>query len=255
MLRQFGDYDIEFEFVSGIDWSELTEQDLLDNVDSKYLLRQRKWKQPLIQGELACWLAHCKVWKSALNNGLDNAIAVFEDDCRLTDDAKSTLIEIEKLIESPRGFNFDIIFLYNGKQHNSVVPVYRLSDKFTLDIIKYDSTGAVGYVISRRAMEFILTQYPYMDGPIDMLMHSYWKTGLKTYMLSPSVVFHGDHSSPHHSYACESYDNEPYVKQLGIKSSRHGRTKTIQHRIYLLLTLRIPRRLAFRKRKKSEQIL
>ena len=259
--RQFNQYGIEFELIAGVDWQDLSEQEIVENVHPKFLSNQRKWKQPLIHGLLACWLSHRKIWGKALKDEQE-VIAVFEDDCRISSNSKPALIAIEELNENINGLEFDIIFLYHGRPRNPVIPVCRLNENFTLGIPKYDSMGAVGYVITLSAMKSLLHDFPLMPEAVDAVMHSYWLNGLKTYLISPQVVFHGEPSVQHHSFILESFDlesckNKEYLKQLGYKSSRHtrhGQAKSLEARVHLLFNRRIPGRLAFRKRMKSEQI-
>ena len=253
--RQFDQYGIEFEFFAGVDWRDLSEQDILENVHPKYLSNQRKQKQPLIHGTLACWLSHRKIWEKAVKDEQE-VIAVFEDDCRISSNTKPALIAIEELSEDINGFDYDMIFLYHGKPRIPIIPVYRLNENLTLGVPKRDSIGAVGYVITRRAMKILLHDFPLLPEIIDILMHSYWIHGLKTFVISPQVVFHGDHAVQHHSFNEEAYNNEEYAKELGYKSSnhtRHGHRLRLREKVYLLFHRRIPRRLAFRKRMKIEQ--
>ncbi len=260
MISQFAKAGIEFEFAKGIDWCDLSDQDIQDNVCPKYLANQRKWKRPLVHGGLACWLSHRKVWQTALQNN-ESIIAVFEDDCSLAEETQSV---IDNLDRSVGMFDFDIVFLYNGKTRNPIIPVYRLNEEFILGVIRYDSIGAVGYVITAEAMKSLLSHFPLMNEVVDTVMHSWWMNGLKTYMLSPQVVFHGTTTTPtqtptglryvrsrHHSFGDEPFDNH-YIKQMGYQNLRHGKNKMLGQKLHILLSQGIPKRLAFRKRMKNE---
>ena len=69
-IKQFDHHGIEFEFFSGVDWLDLTEQDFLENVDPKYLLNSKKSVDGSLPGLLACWLSHRNLWKFALVENL-----------------------------------------------------------------------------------------------------------------------------------------------------------------------------------------
>ncbi len=246
-INEFQNTEIEFEFVSGVDWRDLTDQDIEDNVDSQYLANERKFKRPPVHGGLACWLSHRKVWRTALANE-EELIAVFEDDCQLAKETKSALVAIESIFQN-EGHQFDIVFLYNGKTRNPFLPVYKINDKFTLGIVKCNSMGAVGYVITLQAIKILLKEYPIMVDLVDFVLHlhAWWKNGLRTYTISPQVVYHGEPSEIHHSY-----NEESYGPRLSAKTLPHKNRKTLRYRIHLLLTQGIPKRLAFRQRMKKE---
>jgi len=95
-LDDFIRNDIDFEFVSGIDWQDISDQDIRTHVQPKYLYNVQRSSRPLVHGTLACWLSHRKVWQMALDNRED-IIAVFEDDCRLTNATKPALMAIDKI--------------------------------------------------------------------------------------------------------------------------------------------------------------
>ena len=250
--NQFKYYGIDFEFLYGVDWRDITNQDIFENVHPKYLSNANKWKRPLIHGGLACWLSHRKIWKTALKNE-EKVIAVFEDDCRLTDNTKSALDSICQFTTVKGKSEFDIVFLYNGKLRNPILPVHKINDKFTLGVIKYDSIGAVGYVITSKAMKKLLDNFPQMVEVVDIVMHSYWLNGLKTYMISPQVVFHGEPNITHRSYSTEPYKSV-YIGNIDKESLRHNKGKMFSQKTYILFTQGIPKRLAFHKRMRAERI-
>ena len=204
--KEFEKYELEFEFYSAVDWMDLTDQDISDNVDPNFIAERKSFGRPSLTGTLACWLSHRNLWKTALNNG-ESVVAIFEDDATLTPETKQAL----KLLKNSDELKFDIVFLYNGKLRNPLIPIYKLNDNFSLNLIKYDSIGAVGYVIRDSAMNRLLDKFPKMVIHIDALMHYYWWTGLKTYILTPQVVFHGIADQKHHSYSSESLMSEHMV--------------------------------------------
>lgn len=259
-IGEFERYGIEFDIHSGVDWRSLTERDVREQVEHKFqAIAKKRWNPMSIYGMLACWLSHRNLWKRAVYDGVD-AIAVFEDDVRLADETKSALARIESLEQ--QDFNFDIVFLYDSKRVKPMIPAHRIDSRFVLNLVKYSSMGAVGYVISRPAMKILLDDYPKMNMGIDELMHSYWLTGLKTYVLTPQVAYHGDAISglEHHSLAGEA-DGTNELRKL----RRESLGAYLRHKLKLefrklsgfpsrLVCKYIPQRLAFRKRMKSESL-
>ena len=251
VVKEFIQYGVEYELVSGIDWRDLSEQDIVNWVDPKVKRREQIYGQTIDKGSLACWLSHRKVWEIGIRNNLD-LIAVFEDDATLTNRTREILLKIETL-QSLENFNFDIIFLYNGKPRKPYIPIHRLNDEFTLGLVKYDSIGAVGYVITQHAIRRLMRDFPRMNFCVDTVMHAYWMTSLKTYVLMPQVVFHGTENSGHHSYNEESHFFFSDDNSKSLSNIRKLLTK-LQKSSNTLLNKDIPKRIGFKRRIKDEVI-
>ena len=70
MVKEFADHNIAFDFFSGVDWLNLTEDDVRDNVDSKYISKSKNWLDPMsLYGMLACWLSHRSLWQKTMTDG------------------------------------------------------------------------------------------------------------------------------------------------------------------------------------------
>ena len=257
VIGEFASHGIDIEIIFGVDWLNLTESDLRSNVDPKYLSKSKKWSDPkTLYGMLACWLSHRKVWQRAVNEGADK-IAVFEDDVYLTTDAKLALNAIDKLENN----GFDIIFLYDSYRIKPLIPTQKIDEKFVLNLVKFTSMGAVAYVISSHTMKTLLNNYPQMSMAVDQLMHWYWITGLKTYVLTPQTVFHGDRNpyDSHHSYMGESGVNNDAIEWKKTNPSKYKmyrvivEIKNLQTFPSRLIFKYIPQRLAFYKRMRSER--
>lgn len=261
-IKQFDHHGIEFELFSGVDWLDLTDDDVATNVDSKFLSKlKKKYGPTTVLGMLACWLSHRNLWKIATaNNEGTEIFAIFEDDACLTKDTKSALKAITTLDQ--QNFGFDIIFLYDSKRIKPLIPIYNIDENFSLNLVKYSSMGAVGYVISRQAIDILLKNYPLMNMGVDELMHYYWLTGLKTYVLNPQIVFHGDvnPSVVHYSYAGEvdGTNEVRTMKYVNPKLYKWHKIKGQITKLYgfpsRLIFKYIPQRLAFRKRMKYESL-
>ena len=253
IIKELDHYSIDADFYPAIDWHSITDEDVQNEVDPEYLKESNNSIDPLqIYGVLACWLSHRKLWKSAVDGELDS-ITVFEDDARFSEDTKPALAAIDRLKE--RNFEYDIIFLYNAKKF-PLIPVHSIDDRFKLNLIKYNSIGAVGYVMSRNAMKVLLNDYPLMNMGIDALMHWYWLTGLRTYILTPQVVFHGS-DLPHYSYLGESGNYNTVMgwklndRKQYVRFRRKRAIWQIQNFPSRLVSKYIPQRLAFSKRLKN----
>ena len=248
LSHKFEQFGIDYQVVSGIDWLDITDQMMLDNLHPDYFFRAKYLKRPHVHGILACWLSHRKVWKLAIERNQD-VVAIFEDDCEITSETKSALKAIKEL-----GVNkYDIVFLFHGKPRKPLYPVLKIDDKFTLNLVKYESIGAVGYVITTVAMKTLLKNYPLMNIHIDALMHYYWWHGLKTYILAPQVAFHGNSYETHHSYNEEGVSTET-LERLGLSSNSPYLIRKILRFYDRLISKYLPQIPAFRKRLKFEGI-
>jgi len=103
-------------------------------------------------------------------------------------------------------------------------------------------------------MNKLLRDYPLMVAPIDVLMHWYWWTGLKTYILTPQVVFHGDVEQAHHSYASESQlSKENKNLSCFVESKKENKFKREIRRLCSnSFSKTVPQRIAFRNRVHEE---
>ena len=245
IAHKFNQHGISYSLIPGIDWQDLTDEAVVKHVHPDYFSQVRNSKRPQIHGTLACWLSHRKVWDLALKEN-ENVVAIFEDDAMPTNETKAALEAIEEFDEE-----FDIIFLYHGRSRKPLYPVLEINEKFTCNLVKYDSIGAVGYVITQNAMKTLLYNYPLMVIHIDALMHYYWWHGLKTYMLSPQVIFHGAPNLSQHSFNDESINDEEMLR-LGLVSNSHQLTKKLNRFFYRLHSKYLPQISAFRKRLKDE---
>ena len=192
IIDEFKKHGVQFEFFLAKDKLLLNDSDLLEAgaFEAKFL----NWRYPDFNGHLACWLSHLGVWKKALENG-DNMIAVFEDDVKLSIDINAALDAIEVANSC-----FDIVFLNNRHPHRRFREMVRLSDRFTLGLLRFGTLGAYGYVISKHAMQHFLREHIKYQIQVDKLLEAYWIHGLTTYYIQPAVVFHGDPNKTHLAY-------------------------------------------------------
>ena len=246
---EFNKYGIEFQFVNGLDWLEITDEDVIEKVHPQYISKLAQRKALNLRLYLVAWLNTQRIWQKALSEG-EQVVAIFDDDAKLTHDTKSVLESIFDL--KHRGqFEFDIVFLYNGKPKNKILPIYDVNREYKLGLIKYDSIGSVGYVITREAIESLLLRFPSMVDVVDVFLHSYWINGLRTYVLTPQVVLHDDEKR-----SCyERSSNDTFTKDFLIKHGYLRRSRldfSFRKRFDPFYSNSIQKWLAFHSRLKTE---
>ena len=230
IIDEFKRHSVQFEFFTAKDKLQLNDCDLREvgAFEAKYL----NWKYPDFNGHLACWLSHVALWKRAVKNG-DNMIAVFEDDAKLSSDINAALDAIEAANSC-----FDIVFLNNRHPSRHFRELVKLSDRFTLGLIRFATIGAEGYVISKHAMQHLLLTHPNYHIQIDKFLEAYWIHGLTTYYIKPTVVFHGDPTKTHLAYIGSESD----AQSIAIPK------RTFLQRIRYLFRMSIAKRIGYYRR-------
>ncbi len=210
IISEFQSRKLEFEIFVAKDWKDLTQQDwqLLDEEPKKFYGMDRDW----FAGALACWISHRQVWKSVLETNHE-MVAIFEDDAILADNIKLALAKLEDWQQIGES-KYDIVFLINRHPNRRFFPIFAIGENFNLGLIRFNTMGAVGYVITRPAMHTLLNKFPTCHCGIDSLMHCYtFKHKLKTFNLEPTVVSHKEDGQ-------KSYTNE---NRVGINRPRIDR--------------------------------
>ena len=100
-------------------------------------------------------------------------MAIFEDDASLGDDFVRALRALESTDKS-----FDIVFLENRYPQKPFKPLIEIGDGFSLGLVKYGNMGAMGYVITRRAMQRLIDRFPRMTVQVDVIVHASWLSDL-----------------------------------------------------------------------------
>jgi len=119
-------------------------------------------------GEIGCFLSHLKALRQFLASGEPYG-AIFEDDIR----PKPNLTEIlEEVIAHSE--HWDLIRLGMNRP-NPIVPFETLYDgtKLVTCLKGFSITG--GYLVNRRAAEFILKKLTEIDVPWDLKLHRGWR--------------------------------------------------------------------------------
>ncbi|MDE0309038.1 MAG: glycosyltransferase family 25 protein [Acidiferrobacterales bacterium] len=184
IVREFNAHGIEFEFSTAKDKLSLTQYDYNELADPQS--KSINWSHHAVPGLFACWVSHQTVWKRCLENESVDTVAVFEDDVTISENINDAF----RTLESSRD-RFDVVFLFKSFGKKPFKPLIELDGGFSLGIVKYQDTGAFGYVITRQAMQHVIERFPkFRDFTIDDVLHAPWLTELRTYTLSPAVVFH-----------------------------------------------------------------
>lgn len=185
ITRRMGDLGLEFSFIEAVRGTDIP-------MDQKEALvshqRRRHLGAPFSDGALGCLVSHRRAWER-LRDGNIAAALILEDDAVLTPEALDVLPRIAAL----EG-RFDLVNLHHTSGR-PLVDIARLSPTHALSITRYASIGAIGYVVSRDAAERLLAVSTPGIFEVDVMMNRWWEHGLKTLVLSPSVVREDGHDS------------------------------------------------------------
>lgn len=200
ITEEFDSVGVAFEFSKAKDRLDLTELDYEKFADRSS--RLMNWKHSSVPGALACWISHQQVWRACLEDETLDRVAIFEDDALPGDNFGQALNALESTDEL-----FDIVFLENRYPKKPFNPLIEIGDGFSLGLVKYGNMGAMGYVITRRAMLRLLDRFPRMTVQVDVILHAPWLSDLVTYTLDPPV-------------ACHRGDLESYFQIAGSRERR-----------------------------------
>ncbi len=183
ITEQFDSAGVEFEISKAKDRLDLSELDY-----EKYANRESNlmnWKHSSVPGALACWISHQQVWRACLEDETLDMVAIFEDDAFFEENFGRALNALESTDRS-----FDIVFLENRYPQKPFSPLIEIGDGFSLGLVKYGNMRAMGYVITRRAMQRLIDRFPRMTVQVDVIVHAPWLSDLVTYTLDPPVARH-----------------------------------------------------------------
>lgn len=185
MTERMAALGLDFDFIDGV-----VGKDIPADQKSRLLSDNRRFQlgAPLSDGALGCLMSHRRAWEMVCNTDVDAAI-ILEDDAELAPEALDVLPRIAAL----KG-RFDLINLHHTSGR-PLVDAARISPTHALSITRYVSIGAIGYVVSRTAAEKLLDVSVPGIFEVDVLMNRWWEHGLKTLVLTPSIVSEDGHDS------------------------------------------------------------
>ena len=109
---------------------------------------------PNVPGMLGCWISRRQMWRNALDEGLD-MIAVFEDYVTLAPNVEQVLNAVE--VAAQDAPIFDIIFVDHRRPHRPFVSLADIDHEFSIGLIRHGNVGISGYIITRNAIEHLLS--------------------------------------------------------------------------------------------------
>ena len=176
--EQFGEKDIPFSFFDAIEPHSILAQAEKINLTL--------CKNDLSQNELACLLSHVSLWQKAIDEKIP-AIAIFEDDIHLSQDAELFLKDSNWLshdiVKTEKAYDKVFLDLDRTKVFNN--------KNFFLRRLKKAHLGAAGYILSYNgAIELVeyLKKQDVFDHVDQMIFRKYIsEQKLGVYQLTPAI--------------------------------------------------------------------
>ncbi len=172
MTKQLGEAGVAFERFPAVVGSALSEEELRRL--GAPLLQRLFMGRKLLSGEIGCALSHMRIWEKIIKEGHELA-CILEDDVTLLEGFTKQLAFIEKTLDVRENV---VCVLWAGEQGGES------------RLCPYEEPYyACGYVITRRAAEFLLACLTPIVMPCDNWCT--WRTfGLKTLACSPRSIEH-----------------------------------------------------------------
>jgi len=162
MTKQLGEAGVAFERFPAVDGRALSEEELRQL--GAPLLQRLFMGRKLLSGEIGCALSHMRIWEKIIKEG-DELACILEDDVTLLEGFTKQLAFVEKTLDVRENA---VCVLWAGEQGGE---------------------SRCGYVITRRAAEFLLACLTPIVMPCDNWCT--WRTfGLKTLACSPRSIEH-----------------------------------------------------------------
>ena len=163
-------------------------QDRLDALDLKFVWVDAIDTRGLEQGSgvIGCYKSHLLAYSRLLESEAESCL-IFEDDAVLDSEIAGFLGFIRMAAKE-----IDLIFLEDRHPHKPNLPIGLLGGDRWICLKRFGGTGACAYTINRRAAARILRHHQTMTMDIDVLLHSWWRTGLLAAHVLPVLADH-DH--------------------------------------------------------------
>ena len=191
--------------ISGFDLTDETKRSVNHEARDRVGLRRMDF------ASVACLLSHLSVFRHLVESR-DDMVAVFEDDARLHPDLPDVLDALKGKADK-----FDVIKLQRRHVHLPHYPVYQLLRSHSLGRVKYQDTGADGYVITRHAAAHLLDRFPRPVHEIDWIIPRYWENGLRHVLYVNPPSFFTTTSCPRTS---------TFIASACTPNTRHGYVET-----------------------------
>lgn len=235
MERQFEELGLQATFYPAIDGKSLT-QAHYEKVDR--VARRRLGLYPQADGSIANWLTQREVMQQVVDNGPE-AVAIFEDDARLSAELPKVLEELEK-----RPFRYDVVKLNRRSEKKRFIPCHQLATGHQAGRVRFSDYGSEGYVITREAARHFLEGTPKMIREIDQSISRFWDNGLNVFYLTPPPIAQD-----------EQKDSQIERDRASSRKNQKREISTVEvtwRRIVTGLTREVRRRRAFRQLMRGE---
>ncbi len=206
ITRQLREARIPFERFDAIDGNKIDPDEVPYFSRQRYELRHGRSPSPR---EIGCFMSHIGVMRAFLETGSEYCL-VLEDDAIFEP-------QLARLFDGLRGnaSKWDVVLLY-GNHVGTPLPLARIDDEHRLIGFFTRQTGAVAYVVNRRAASIYLRELLPMTLPIDIDFDRAWDFSIRFRGVQPFPVRTGKHPSD--------------IGPLGCKFPWHRRWRTYRAR-------------------------
>ncbi len=175
--RQMASEQLSFHRVIAIDALELTDRYVANHERQS---EEPRFKRKLSRPEIACYLSHKKVWQQICESPSEAAF-VFEDDVELAPRSGHVLRAISGGVP-----DWDILRLYASRP-GRLQRTRPIAEGYVSGIAGKPPAMTVGYALTKAAARHLLDTSPVIEKPIDMDLKFWWRNGLCTRTVSPSI--------------------------------------------------------------------
>lgn len=174
------EYELEFEFIDGIDGRINTSHPYIKRYNPQKFIYN--YRRPAAPGELGCYASHMLGWDKCVE--LDEPIIIFEDDFILNPGAKEAFKTAAECIDE-----FGFIRLEVTKHK----PTFQVAERgaYTLHHFLKVPQCLTSYMISPKVAKALLASSQELVLPVDVLTRNVWIHKQPIYGLSPYTVTGG----------------------------------------------------------------
>lgn len=178
MEQQFARLNIPARFFDAI----AVPPDAVDEIPGYVPARRvRRFGYGLTPGEIGCYLSHRAVWEQFLASDSE-VCCVLEDDGVLRDDFLDTVMDIVSARQ-----HWDLVRLFSLYRRGAR-PVCITAGSRQLNWVACSAMGLLGYLLTRKAAETLLSQTRHIMWPIDEVIDRSWEHGLRQFVVHPEIV-------------------------------------------------------------------
>lgn len=169
-----------FEAVDGRALSTTERQRIYDPIENA-----RKFRHPLIPGELGCYLSHINLWRKIAADPAPGAV-ILEDDFSTDKHLRRVLGALFQ-----DNASWDMVKLYSRRANSRMIKTRSLGPGITLGQPYQIPNTTLGYVIRREAAAQLLAHPFPLARPIDEDHKRFWEHGLSIWLALPPPLSQG----------------------------------------------------------------